>query len=77
LEFLVKKYDYYVDTYRIHPPIGGKIGWWAKARVKQTGTGRSDDFVTLGEHKGATEHEVQQKADAEARQWIAAKMSGT
>lgn len=64
-------YDSWVDSYRINPPIGKVYEWGAKAKVKQTGTGRTDDFITLREHWGKTEKEARSKATAEANEWIA------
>lgn len=64
-------YDSWVDTYPINPPIGGTLGWGAKAKVKEIGTGRIDDIITLSEHWGHTEREAEAKAEAEAETWIA------
>ena len=64
------KYDFRVDTYEIDPPLENNIGWGAKARVKEVGTGRSDDGVVLHEHWGSTEEEAEAKARAEAEEWI-------
>jgi hypothetical protein len=67
----MKSYDKWVDTYPINRPVGGILRWGAKANVKMTGTGRTDDYVTLSEHLGATKDEAAAKADAEAVDWIA------
>lgn len=68
-------YDSWVDTYEIHPPVGDQYGWGAKARVKEIGTGRPDDIVTLHEHWGNTEEEARTKAQEEANEWIASRSS--
>ena len=67
----LNQYDHHVETYRIEPPIGGKIGWGARAKVKRSGTRRDAFVITLSEHFGATEDEARERADAEAKQWIA------
>jgi len=69
-------YDKWISTYRINPPVGGKLSWGAKANVKQTGTGRTDDAITLSEHLGDTKHEAESKAVAEAEAWIARRGEG-
>ena len=66
------KYDFWVQTYEIKPAIGGKIGWGAKASVKEIGTGTNDDAVTLHEHLGETKEEAAAKAHEEAEDWVAA-----
>ncbi len=67
------KYDFWVQTYEIKPPIDDKIGWGAKANVKEIGT--SDEAVTLHEHWGTTKEEAAAKADEEAKEWIAERGS--
>lgn len=69
-------YDKWVSTYHIDPPVGGKYAWGAKANVKQIGTGRNNDVITLSEHLGQTEHEAKLKAAAEAEEWIASRGGG-
>ena len=64
------KYDHYIRTYEINPPIGGKFGWGAKASMKEVDTGRSDDFIPLRDHLGKTQAEAEAKAEAEAQEWI-------
>jgi len=64
------KYDHYIRTYEINPPIGGKFGWGAKASMKDVETGRSDDFIPLHDHVGKTQAEAEAKAEAEAQAWI-------
>jgi hypothetical protein len=66
-------YDKRVSAYPINPPIGGKYAWGAKVSVKQIGTGRNDDVITLSEHLGETQHEAESKAAAEAEKWIASR----
>ena len=66
------KYDHYIATYEINPPIGGKFRWGAKANMKEADTGRSDDFIPLRDHVGKTEAEAEAKAEAEAQAWIRA-----
>lgn len=62
-------YDKRIDTYEIKPPIGEKIGWGAKAKLKEIGV--DGDFIVLHEHFGTTEGEAAEKANAEANNWIA------
>jgi len=69
-------YDKWVSTYGIDPPVAGRYAWGAKANVKQIGTGRNDDVITLSEHLGQTEHEARSKAAAEAEEWIANRGDG-
>jgi hypothetical protein len=69
-------YDSWIDTYPITPPVGGEFGWGAKAKVKKTGTGRVDDFITLKEHLGRSQAEVSDKARQEAHTWIEARTKG-
>jgi hypothetical protein len=64
------KYDHYIRTYEINPPIGGKFAWGAKASMKDVDTGRSDDFIPLHDHIGKTQAEAEAKAEAEAQEWI-------
>ena len=65
------KYDSWVQTYEIKPPVGGKLAWGAKASVKEIGTGTNDDAITLHEFLGETKQEAAAKAQAEADEWIA------
>ena len=67
------RYDHYIRTYEINPPIGGKFGWGAKASMKEVDTGRSDDFIQLRDHLGKTQAEAEAKAEAEAQAWIKAR----
>jgi hypothetical protein len=66
------KYDHYIATYEIDPPIGGKFGWGAKANMKEVDAGRFDDFIPLRDHVGKTKEEAEAKAEAEAQAWIKA-----
>ena len=51
-------------------PIG-EYEWFDKAKVKQIGTGRSDDFITLqGECRGKTKEEAEARARKAAADWI-------
>ena len=67
----MSSYDKWINTYRIDPPAGGIYSWGAKANVKEVGTGRIDDAVTLSEHLGKTKQEAESKAAAQAEEWIA------
>jgi hypothetical protein len=69
----IKDYDSWIDVYPINPPVGGEFGWGAKAKVKKTGTGRIDDFITLSEHLGRSQSEAQEKARQEAHSYIEAR----
>ena len=72
---MVAKYDFWVQTYEIDPPIDDKIGWGAKASVQEIGG--ADDAVTLHEHWGTTKEEAAAKAQEEAEKWIAEHSSDT
>lgn len=73
----MKNYEFWIETYAINPAIGGKLCWGAKAKVKETHTGRIDDFVTLSEHLGETEDDAMNKATVEANSWIARQLHNT
>jgi hypothetical protein len=69
----MEDYDSWIDVYPINPPIGGEFGWGARAKVKKTGTGRIDDFITLSEHLGRSQIEASERARQEARSYIEAR----
>jgi len=65
-----KEYDIWIPPAQPMTPMG-KYEWVAKAKVKQTGTGRSDDIITLdGEWYGETAQEAEDKARRAAGKWI-------
>lgn len=41
------EYDFWIETYPIHPPIGGKLAWGAKAKIKKIGSGKNENFLHL------------------------------
>jgi hypothetical protein len=65
-----KEYEHWVAAQKIEPMADG-IKWAAKAKIKEVGTGRSDDFITLSERYGKTRGEAESKAEAAAEAWIA------
>jgi hypothetical protein len=52
--------DSWASSYRIDPPVR-RNAWGAKANVKRTGTGRSDDFLTLSEHSGKPRQRLEER----------------
>jgi hypothetical protein len=63
-------FDHWIDTYQINPSLYGDYAWAAKAKVKQLGTGKIDDYVTLKEHFGKTKDEAMSKAQQEVATWM-------
>ena len=66
-----KRYEVDVPPAQSMRPIGDKK-WFARARVRQTGSGRVNDFIRIpGEWHGKTSEEAEARARRAAEEWIA------
>ena len=65
-----RKYVAWIPPAQPMKPLG-EYEWFAKAKVKQTETGRADDITTVrGEWHGKTKEEAEAKARRAAEEWI-------
>lgn len=71
----MSSYDYWIQVNPMEPPIGGIYPWCAVAIIKEIGTGRADDSISLKEHFGKSKEEAELKAEAEAKEWIKNKVT--
>ncbi len=68
---MMKQYEVHIPAAQAMKPIG-EHRWFARARVKQIGAERVNDFVRiLGEWHGKTSEEAEAKARRAAEEWIA------
>ena len=66
--------DYWIETYKITPPIGGRFGHGAKVNIVEIDA-RGRRETTLPEHWGQTEAEARIKAKAAFDAWLTERSS--
>jgi hypothetical protein len=70
----MSKYDYYIETEELHPPIGGVYRFAAKVGglVKVTGPHSTERIShSFGEVWGRTREEAEEKLRKQIDDWIA------
>ncbi|RYG35811.1 hypothetical protein EON81_11600 [bacterium] len=58
--------NFYVETFKIVPPLSGGWAWGARAYI----TMEDNSTKTLSEHWGEVEFEAEKKAQSELDEWL-------
>lgn len=68
------KYEYYIDTQRIIPPVAGMYQFFAVLELYRKGEKKNERvYPDFEEVWGRTEEEARSKMEAKVKEWIASQ----